>query len=57
MSTFEGAWLDAGTFDSLLEAGRIVKERKLYQKFDPIIDRAIAEYNKELKVLAQKRLS
>ncbi len=56
VSTFEGVWLDAGTFDSLLEAGRIVKEKKLYQKFDPIIDKAIAEYNKELKIMAQKRL-
>ena len=41
----EGEWLDAGTFDSLLEAGNIVKKKKLYEKFDPIIDAAIAEFS------------
>ena len=53
----EGEWLDAGTFDSLLEAGNIVKNKELYKNFDPIIDEAIAEFNEELKVLAKKRLS
>jgi glucose-1-phosphate thymidylyltransferase len=52
----EGEWLDAGTFDSLLEAGNIVKEKELYKNFDPIIEQAIAEFNEELKVLAKKRL-
>jgi glucose-1-phosphate thymidylyltransferase len=56
VSTFEGEWLDAGTFDSLLQANQIVKEKKLYQKFDPIIDQAIQEFNKELKEIAKKRL-
>lgn len=53
----EGEWLDAGTFDSLLEAGNIVKNKELYKNFDPIIDEAIAEFNEELKMLAKKRLS
>ena len=53
----EGEWLDAGTFDSLLEAGNIVKEKEIYKNFDPIIDAAIAEFNEELKILAKKRLS
>jgi len=51
-----GEWLDAGTFDSLLEAGNIVKNKKLYKNFDPIIEQAIAEFNEELKILAKKRL-
>ncbi|KKR22103.1 MAG: Glucose-1-phosphate thymidylyltransferase [Candidatus Moranbacteria bacterium GW2011_GWA2_39_41] len=56
VSIVEGEWLDAGTFDSLLEAGNIVKNKKIYKKFDPIIDRAIEEFNAELKALAKKRL-
>ena len=51
-----GEWMDAGTFDSLLETGRIVKEKEIYKKFDPIIDMAIFEFNKEIKELAKKRL-
>ncbi len=51
-----GAWLDAGTFDSLLEAGNIVKEKELYKKFDPLIDEAIKDFNEELKILAKKKL-
>ena len=56
VSAFEGAWLDAGTFDSLLEAGKIVKEKEIYKKFDPIINQAIEKFNQELKDLAKKRL-
>ena len=52
----EGAWLDAGTFDSLLEAGNVVKNKKLYQKFDPLINQAIREFNEELKIIAKKKL-
>lgn len=57
VNKIKGAWLDAGTFDSLLEAGVIVKEKKIYKDFDPIINKAIKEFNEELKVLAKKRLS
>jgi glucose-1-phosphate thymidylyltransferase len=53
----EGAWLDAGTFDTLLEAGQIVKEKKLYENFDPLINQAIEEYNQEIKDIAKKKLS
>jgi glucose-1-phosphate thymidylyltransferase len=53
----DGEWLDAGTFDSLLEAGNIVKEKEIYKNFDPLVDAAIAEFNAELKILAKKRLS
>lgn len=52
----KGKWLDAGTFDSLLEASLFVKESKLYEKFDPIINQAILEFNEELKNLAKKKL-
>ncbi len=56
VTTFEGKWMDAGTIDSLLEAGNIVKEKQLYKNFDPLIDSAIAEFNEELKAIAKKRL-
>ncbi|HHX58882.1 MAG TPA: NTP transferase domain-containing protein [Candidatus Moranbacteria bacterium] len=52
----EGAWLDAGTYDSLLEAGNVVKERKIYENFDPMINEAIEIFNEELKAIAKKRL-
>ena len=52
----EGEWLDAGTFDSLLEAGNIVKKKEIYKKFDPTINQAIAEFNEELKIIAKKKL-
>ncbi|MFA5360287.1 MAG: sugar phosphate nucleotidyltransferase, partial [Patescibacteria group bacterium] len=52
----KGKWLDAGTFDSLLEAGQYVKEKKLNEKFDPIINQAIEEFNEELKNLAKKKI-
>ncbi len=56
VSTFEGEWLDAGTFDTLLEAGRIVKEKEIYKNFDPQIEQAIEEFNAELKTIAKKQL-
>jgi glucose-1-phosphate thymidylyltransferase len=57
VNKIEGEWLDAGTFDSLLEAGNIVKDKEIYKNFDPIVDAAIAEFSEELKILAKKRLS
>lgn len=56
VTIFEGAWLDAGTIDSLLEAGVIAKERQLYKNFHPIIDGAIREFNEELKAICKKKL-
>jgi glucose-1-phosphate thymidylyltransferase len=52
----KGEWLDAGTYDSLLEAGNIVKNRKIYKKFNPIVDKAIKEFNEELKIISKKKL-
>lgn len=57
VAMFKGTWFDAGTFDSLLEAGNAVKEKGIYKKFDPLIDKAIAEFNAELKAQAKKRLA
>jgi glucose-1-phosphate thymidylyltransferase len=57
VSMVKGEWLDAGTFDSLLEAGRIVKEKEIYKNFDPLIDVAIQEFNAELKAIAKKKLN
>jgi glucose-1-phosphate thymidylyltransferase len=57
VTTVSGEWLDAGTFDSLLEASNIVKNKEIYKNFDPIIDTAIAEFNEELKIIAKKRLN
>jgi len=56
VSTFDGAWLDAGTFDSLLEASNVVEKRGISKNFDPIINESIEEFNKELKDIAKKRL-
>lgn len=52
----EGEWLDAGTFDTLLDAGNIVRDKKIYENFDPLVEEAIKEFNVELKELAKKRL-
>lgn len=48
-----GRWFDAGTFDSLLEAGRFVCESKIGERFDPIVNKAIAEFNAEMKQLVK----
>jgi glucose-1-phosphate thymidylyltransferase len=53
----KGAWLDAGTYDSLLEASLIVKKKEIYKNFDPAIDKAIIDFNLELKTIAKKRLN
>lgn len=52
-----GEWLDAGTFDSLLAAGQIVKRKGISRNFDPLIESAIAEFNEELKAIAKKKLT
>ena len=52
-----GEWLDAGTYDSLLDAGNIVREKEMYKKFHPVINKAIKDFNEELKIIAKKRLN
>lgn len=46
-----GKWFDAGTFDSLLEAGKFAQEKKLGKRFDSVVNKAIEEYNIEIKRL------
>lgn len=52
----EGAWLDAGTFDSLLEASKVVKERGISDNFDIKMKKSIEKFNFNLKELARKKL-
>ncbi len=56
ISKLEGAWLDAGTFDSLLEASNVSKEKQLSARFHPIIKEAVQEFNAELKYRMKKNL-
>lgn len=56
VTVFGGAWLDAGTPDSLLEAGILVKEKKMHEKFDPIIEEAMREYCNKHKERVKKLL-
>ena len=51
-----GEWLDAGTFDALLAASQIVKEKEIYKNFHPIINKAIVEFSAELKQTSKKKL-
>lgn len=52
----KGEWMDAGTFDALLDASNIVRDKELYKNFDPIINQAITEFNEEMKAIAKKKL-
>lgn len=56
VTTFDGAWLDAGTIDSLLQAGNVVKEKGINKNFHPLIEEAIREFNEEMKEICKKKL-
>jgi glucose-1-phosphate thymidylyltransferase len=56
VNKINGAWLDAGTYDALLEAGNIVRERGISRNFHPLVNEAIEEYNLSLKNLAKATL-
>ncbi|GBE16931.1 glucose-1-phosphate thymidylyltransferase 1 [bacterium BMS3Abin15] len=56
VTPFEGAYLDAGTHDSLSEASRVVKEKGIYKKFHPLVDKAITNFSQELKEISKKKL-
>lgn len=47
----EGAYFDTGTVDALLEASNYAKENNLRDRFHPIVNEAIAEFNAEFKRL------
>jgi glucose-1-phosphate thymidylyltransferase len=55
-SVFKGAWLDAGTPETLLEAGILAKEKKLSLKFDPLVKDSVLEFNERLKIENKKKL-
>lgn len=54
---FDGAWLDAGTHDALLEASITVKEKGINKNFAPILEQAIIEFSAKHKELMRKKIS
>jgi glucose-1-phosphate thymidylyltransferase len=56
VTVFDGAWMDAGNHDSLQEAGRIAKEKKISENFDPIIKKALKEHCENHKKIMKRRL-
>ena len=56
VTKIEGAWMDAGTPNALLEAANTVKRKKIYEKFDPIVKKALKEYCENHKGIVKKRL-
>ncbi|MEI6650491.1 MAG: sugar phosphate nucleotidyltransferase [Candidatus Moraniibacteriota bacterium] len=49
--TITGAYFDAGTHDSLLEASSYAKEKDFRSRFHPIVNDAVAEFNADFKRL------
>ena len=49
VTVLDGVWMDAGTFDSLLETAQIVKDKGLSKNFHPIVNQAIEEFSLDLK--------
>lgn len=45
----EGAWFDMGTHESLFEAGAYAREQHLGERFHPMVNDAIREFNIEFK--------
>jgi len=56
VNRIQGAWLDAGTHDALIEASNTVKEKGISRNFDPLINEAIEEFSLSLKNLAKATL-
>lgn len=56
ITKFDGAWLDAGNHDSLLEASLVVRDRKIFENFDPMFKEAIEEFCVKQKEIIKKRL-
>lgn len=48
-----GHWFDAGKFETLLQASTFAYETKMGEKFDPIVNKAILEFNEEIKQLVK----
>ncbi len=45
----DGAWFDVGTHDSLLDASIHVREKNFRDRFHPMIEAALSEFNQEFK--------
>ncbi|MEK7494719.1 MAG: sugar phosphate nucleotidyltransferase [Patescibacteria group bacterium] len=45
----QGAWFDAGTHDSLLDASNFVRESNFIEQFHPMVNEALGAFNKEFK--------
>lgn len=50
-----GAYFDAGTHDSLLAASNAVREKNFRDRFDPIVELTLAEFNRECKRIVSTR--
>lgn len=49
VTKFDGAWFDAGTWDSIQDAGDYARKHDFYGKFDPILKDALAKLNPAFK--------
>jgi glucose-1-phosphate thymidylyltransferase len=45
----QGGWFDTGTHDALLDASLFARDKKLGEKFAPLLQQAIEEQNQEIK--------
>lgn len=52
----DGAWYDAGTHESLFEASQYVREKRFSERFAPLINEAIGEFNAEFKKIVSLKL-
>lgn len=52
----QGAWMDAGNPEALLEAATMVRNKKIYEKFDPILNKAIKRFCEDHKSRMKRRL-
>jgi glucose-1-phosphate thymidylyltransferase len=56
LTEISGAWLDAGTEDSYLDACNLARERDLFSGFDPMIIEAIERGRERFKKQAKRQL-
>jgi glucose-1-phosphate thymidylyltransferase len=55
-TTFDGAWMDAGNHDSLLEASMEVKEKGINKNFAPLLEQVIAEFSAKQKEMVKRKI-
>lgn len=56
LTKISGAWLDAGTPDSYLDACLLARDKGLYEAFDPMIHEAIENGRERFKIQAKRML-